>query len=282
MYIAHKMQKVQDWVTQQWIIFLGRKFNPLKEDWLMGPFGEIAQSYESFIIQLAEKENLTIRRNLQCGGLLSSIELLNLPDNQLKNLSEKIINFYENTTAYKIKFEVKWNPFFKGFAYIINRLFSQRIKQLHIPLKNKVQQNLLGEIIELVDFSNTVKYKIWLRKHENSGEIVFFGIYGTCQLSDEQTCIKAIFPLPKGNATVIMRPSVGKKQELILDASGNKFGKEGFYFLLNDSKNNHWVRFISSFRNKLIISESNKKITAKQLLTLWRLKVAEFYYFIEE
>jgi len=92
------------------------------------------------------------------------------------------------------------------------------------------------------------------------------------------TCVKAIFPLPKGNATVILKPSVGEKNELILDSSGNKFGDAGFYFLLNDSKGNCWSKYIKSFTDKLIVSDENEKLKAKQTLKLWRLKVARFEY----
>lgn len=279
MNLAYTMQKFQDWFTQQWVILTGRKINPSNEKWLMGPFGELNGIGEKFINQLAEKENLSIQRNLRNIGLLASIHQLNLSDVELNKLSQKVIDFYEKTSNYELEFKVKWNPFFKLFGFIINRLFSKRINQLNIPLQNNNQEKLSSEIIQLIDNNtNEVKYTIWLRKVESTGEVIYSGIYGTCTLPSNQTCIKAIFPLPKGNATVIMKASVGKNNELILDSSGKKYGEAGFYFLLSDSKDNYWAKFISSFTDKLIIRENGENLIATQKLKLWNIKVSEFNY----
>ncbi|WP_312089959.1 hypothetical protein [Chryseobacterium sp.] len=279
MNLAYTMQKFQDWFTQQWVIFTGRKFNPIDENWLIGPFGELNGIGEEFISQLAEKENLNIQRNLKSKGLLTSIKQLNLIDEEIKNLSQKVIDFYEKTSNYELAFDVKWNYFFKPFGFIINRLFSKRINQLNIPLQNNNQEKLSSEIIQLTDKNtNETKYTIWLRKVENTGQVIYSGIYGTCKLPSNQTCIKAIFPLPKGNATVIMKPSVGINNELILDSSGQQFGDAGFYFLLKDSKNNYWAKFVSVFTDKLIIRENGENLIATQTLKLWNLTVSEFNY----
>lgn len=279
MNLAYTMQKFQDWFTQQWVILTGQRINPINENWLSGPFGELNGIGEEFINQLAEKENLFIQRNLKSKGLLTSINELNLSDVEIKNLSQKVIDFYEKTSNYELVFDVRWNPFFKLFGYAVNRMFSKRINQLNIPLQNNNQAKLSSEIIQLIDkITNEIKYTIWLRKVENTGQVIYSGIYGTCKLPSNQTCIKAIFPLPKGNATVIMKPSVGKNNELILDSSGKKFGDAGFYFLLNDSKNNYWAKFVSSFTDKLIIRENEENLIATQTLKLWNLKVSEFNY----
>lgn len=280
MNLADTMQKFQDWFTQQWIIICGRKINPSENTWLFGTFGEVNGIGEKFIHQLAEKEDLTIIRKSNSKGLLDSISSLNLSENEIKKLPKNVIDFYEKTSEYKLQLNVKWNPIFKIFGYVVNRLFSQRINQLNIPTNNiQSSENLISEIIELVaKNTNEVKYTIWLRKFQSTGKVIYSGIYTTCLLPSGITCVKAIFPLPKGNATVILKPSVGEKNELILDSSGNKFGDAGFYFLLNDSKGNCWSKYIKSFTDKLIVSDENEKLKAKQTLKLWRLKVARFEY----
>ena len=280
MNLADTMQKFQDWFTQQWVIICGRKINPSENTWLFGTFGEVSGNGEKFIHQLAEKEDLTIIRKSNSKGLLDSILSLNLSENEIKKLPKNVIDFYEKTSEYKLQLNVKWNPIFKIFGYVVNRLFSQRINQLNIPTNNiQSSENLTSEIIELVaKNTNEVKYTIWLRKFQSTGKVIYSGIYTTCLLPSGITCVKAIFPLPKGNATVILKPSVGEKNELILDSSGNKFGDAGFYFLLNDSKGNCWSKYIKSFTDKLIVSDENEKLKAKQTLKLWRLKVARFEY----
>lgn len=280
MNLADTMQKFQDWFTQQWVIICGRKINPSENTWLFGTFGEVNGIGEKFIHQLAEKEDLTIIRKSNSKGLLDSISSLNLSENEIKKLPKNVIDFYEKTSEYKLQLNVKWNPIFKIFGYVVNRLFSQRINQLNIPTNNiQSSEDLISEIIELVaKNTNEIKYTIWLRKFQSTGKVIYSGIYTTCLLPSGITCVKAIFPLPKGNATVILKPSVGEKNELILDSSGNKFGDAGFYFLLNDSKGNCWSKYIKSFTDKLIVSDENEKLKAKQTLKLWRLKVARFEY----
>ena len=280
MNLADTMQKFQDWFTQQWVIICGRKINPSENTWLFGTFGEVSGIGEKFIHQLAQKEDLTIIRKSNSKGLLDSISSLYLSENEIKKLPKNVINFYEKTSEYKLQLNVKWNPIFKIFGYVVNRLFSQRINQLNIPTNNiQSSENLTSEIIELVaKNTNEVKYTIWLRKFQSTGKVIYSGIYTTCLLPSGITCVKAIFPLPKGNATVILKPSVGEKNELILDSSGNKFGDAGFYFLLNDSKGNCWSKYIKSFTDKLIVSDENEKLKARQTLKLWRLKVARFEY----
>ncbi len=280
MSLADTMQKFQDWFTQQWVIICGRKINPSENTWLFGPFGEVSGIGEKFIHQLAQKEDLTIIRKSNSKGLLDSISSLYLSENEIKKLPKNVINFYEKTSEYKLQLNVKWNPIFKIFGYVVNRLFSQRINQLNIPTNNiQSSENLTSEIIELVaKNTNEVKYTIWLRKFQSTGKVIYSGIYTTCLLPSGITCVKAIFPLPKGNATVILKPSVGEKNELILNSSGNKFGDAGFYFLLNDSKGNCWSKYIKSFTDKLIVSDENEKLKARQTLKLWRLKVARFEY----
>ncbi len=280
MNLAFKNQKFQDWFTQQWVILWGRKINPSEYSWLIGHFGELNGIGEDFIYQLSEKENLRIIRNSKSKGLLQSISNLNLTENENKKLSQRVIDFYEKTADYKLQLNVQWNPFFKLFGFLVNRLFSERINQLNIPTENiKESEKLLSEIIELVSKENEeVKYTIWLRKFQSSGKIIYSGIYSTTTLPSGTICIKAIFPLPNGNATVILKPTVGDKNELILDSSGEKFGEAGFYFLLNDSKGNYWSQYIQSFTDKLIVSEDQENLIARQTLKLWNLKVANFEY----
>jgi hypothetical protein len=155
---------------------------------------------------------------------------------------------------------------------------------LYIPTKNlKQSESLKSEIINLLDpITNEIKYTIWYRTFKSTGQVVYSGVYSTCILPTGKTCVKAVFPLPKGNATVIMTPSVQNNGSLTLDSSGKRFGDAGFYFLLQDAKGNYWAQFIKSFRDKLIIGQENETLVAEQTLTLWHQKVLTLNYKIKE
>lgn len=280
----HSNQNFQDWITQQWVIRFGKKINPKQNEWLLGPFGKTDGIGEKFIQQLAEKENLVIDKSNHKKGLLQSINQLNLTEEEQNELSKEVIDFYENTGNYNLDLDVKWNPYFRMFGGLLKILFSNRIEQLNIPMDNRENSKALkSEIIQLIDEkSQTVKRIVWLRTFIESKQVVYSGVYETCTIPSGRTCIKAIFPLPNGSATVILNPSVGKKGELILNSSGKKIGDSGFYFLLQDAQNNVWAKFVKSFKDELIVCSKNEKITAIQTLTLWNLKVLTFTYNIQK
>jgi hypothetical protein len=278
MALAVPMQKFQDWFTQQWVIIRGRRIDPEDVPWLIGPFGKIGEIGEVFIEQLADKEGLLIRRQLN--GLIPSIGHLNLPEPDVARLSKSVIDFYENTANFELALSVTWTPLFRTLGILLNKAFSNRINQLNIPTRDiDGSESLISEIITLVDpRTDEVKHTIWFRKLESNGQVVHSGVYGTCVLSSGETCVKAVFPLPQGNATVLLTPSVGADGELVLDSSGKNFGDAGFYFLLEDSRGDLWSQYIRSFRDQLTIRAENDRLSAEQTMTLWNRTVLTFKY----
>lgn len=277
---ASPMQKFQDWFTQQWVIIRGRKIDPEEHAWLMGPFGEVGGIGGAFIDQLAEKEGLLVRRDNHSGGLIKSVDDLDLSEVERARLSSQIIDFYENTASFRLSLSVAWNPFFRTLGILTSKLFSNRLDQLNIPTSNvEDSESLTSEIVTLTDpASNETRYTVWFRTVEASGQVVYSGVYGTCTLPSGKVCIKAAFPLPNGNATVIMIPEVGPNGELILESTGKRFGDAGFYFLLKDSRGRLWSQFVRSFRDRLTVRAEGEGLVAEQTLTLFNLRVATFKY----
>lgn len=281
---AKKNQSIQDWITQQWVILFGQRIDNKKHQWLLGPFGRTKGIGLKFIEQLIKDESLLVDSKSNEKGLIESISHLKLSDDDLIRLSPEVVDFYEKTSQYTLVLKANWNPLFKVFGYLVSVIFSKRIEQLNIPIKNLQNgSDLTSEIIKLLDSkTNEVKRTIWLRTLKSTGKVVYSGVYEICTLPNKEPCIKAIFPLPNGNATVILSAKVGEKGELILDSSGQKIGDNGFYFLLKDSKGQLWTKFIKSFKDKLVVKSTNGSLTATQTLTLWSLKVVEFKYQIKK
>lgn len=277
-------QNFQDWVTQQWVIFFGKKINSQEYEWLLGPFGNANETGEKFISQLAEKENLLLSKSNKSIGLIESIEHLELSSFELNRLSKNVSDFYENTSNYELYLTTKWNPFFLIFGYLLIKLFSNRLEQINIPLRNnKNSQEMNSKIVQLTD-KNTKKVKrtIWFRTLKQTNQVVYLGVYETCKIPNGKVCIKAIFPLPNGNATVILQPVIGENGELILKSEGKKIGDSGFYFILEDNNGNLWTKFIKSFKDSLTVLSENGKITAIQKLTFYGFNVLKFNYEIKK
>ena len=170
--------------------------------------------------------------------MLHSIKQLNLDEKELNKLSKNVIDFYENTSNYDFDLKVKWNPLFKVFGILLKILFSNRIEQLNIPMSNNKESTALkSEIIHLVnEKSKEVKRTIWLRTFKKSEQVVYSGIYETCTIPNGQNCIKAIFPLPNGSATVILNPTVTEKGELIFNTYYSERGVKEFAEFLDRNR----------------------------------------------
>ena len=282
--IAKPLQAIQDWLTQQWVIISGRRIEPDSESWLMGSFGKPGGIADEFVAQLAEEEGLVIQRNQTTYGLIPSFKKLNLPEARLEHLAKEVIDFYENTPKYELELIVKWNPFFRIWGKLVNALFSRRIKQLHIPTTSlDSSSGLTSEIIALTEpLSGKPKYIIWYRTLESGKKVLYSGVYSLCSLPSGKVCVKAVFPLPNGNATVILSPNIGEEGEFILESSGKRFGDAGFYFLLQDSRGKNWATYIKSFRDKLSVYSIDGQIFAEQVLTLGHLRVVSFTYTIQK
>jgi hypothetical protein len=66
----------------------------------------------------------------------------------------------------------------------------------------------------------------------DTGRTIYTGFYMTARVPHSDTpCIKVIFPMPNGNATVILRPSLEEQGNLRLSSKGTVFGGAGFYRL---------------------------------------------------
>jgi hypothetical protein len=283
MSIAFPFQKFQDWFSQQWVIWRGRKLDFSQSEWLLGPFGNLNGIGKEFIQQLADKENLMIVKT-NSSGLISDMKSLINQKDDFDRLDVSIIDFYQNTASYELDLTVKWNSFFRFFGWLLKIFFSNRINQLNIPLSNKKNNETLeSEIIQLI-FPDTkkVKYTFWIRSLHKSQKVIYTGIYGITELLNGETYVKTIFPLPNGSATVLLKPTVNRQGDLILDASGNHFGDAGFYFLMKDSKEQIWSRYIPSFKDKLQISFEGDKLIAKQMMKLWGMTVVDFEYLINK
>jgi hypothetical protein len=73
-------------------------------------------------------------------------------------------------------------------------------------------------------------YAGWLRKNNATGEIIYAGFYTTClPPAYRGRCVKVVFPLPHGSATVILKPLNGPDGSLKLVSKGRRFGGPGYY-----------------------------------------------------
>ncbi|AKA34803.1 hypothetical protein [Flagellimonas lutaonensis] len=273
---------LQDKITQVWVKTTGRRIDAKDFAWLIGPVGDTDIIKDTFVTKLAKEENLEICKNLPASGLLEQIEELGLTDEEMRRLNPRVADFYENTSEYEFEMWSEWKGFFKPFGKILSSVFSKRLQQLNLPLKAiDTAKGLKSEIIKLkCKETQKTKWTIWYRIIKSTDDVIYSGIYTTCKNPNHKTpLLKVIFPLPNGNASVVMKKNIEEDGALLLSSDGKKFGDNGFYFTLTDHKGNYWARFVKSMHEWIRVYEDEENILrADHHLNFYGFRFLDLHY----
>ncbi len=189
-------------------------------------------------------------------GLLDDFKILVSTSNDGPRLNKRIIEFYEKTSNFNFEIWSEWCGFFRPFGWLLSRIFSIRLQQLNLPLHSMdAAKGIQSHIIKLTEKnSDFTKWTIWYRILRSSNNVIYSGVYTTCEVPNfPGRLLKIIFPLPNGNATVIMKKEILADGSLRLSSDGKKFGDNGFYFLLTDHKGKYWARFVRSMHEWITV-----------------------------
>lgn len=275
-----------DRITQKWVKWTGRQIDSIHSNWLLGPIGSPDLIGDKFIHKLAETEKLDIRKNVVGSGLMDDFSVLDLDSKTMARLHPEVINFYEHTSDYDFEIWSEWKGVFRPFGWLLAIIFSRRLQQLNLPLSSMDSaKGIQSNIIKLHDpNSASNKWTIWYRILKSTGNVIYSGVYTTTTLPrKEGRFLKVIFPLPNGNATVIMRVEVLEKGELLLSSDGRKFGDNGFYFTLTDHKGKYWARFVRSMHEWIKVYVDDQQILrADHHLKFWGFPFLELHYKIQK
>ncbi len=281
MTFAYPSQKLQDWLSQGWCIATGQRFDSNEMGWLKGPFGNVDVIEDKYIALLAEREGLEVHANLPGAGIVESmLELISEPE-IFAQIKPEIVDFYENTANYEFEVWTQWCQLYRPFAGMLASLYSRRLQQLNLPQRPlDTSRGIKSTIFKLIDpQTGNTRYTVWFRRLKSTGEVVYSGIYGTCKAPNGESLLKVVFPLPRGNATVVMRPEVDSEGALTLVSRGERIGDPGFYFLLVDSKDRQFVRYIPTLQEtiRVFVDEENV-LRADHILNLRRCTALHLHY----
>lgn len=200
--------------------------------WLDGPVGGpfIGDSpYE----ETARNEGLTLRRQSGSGGLLPDFDTLTSPSFDPRAVDPRIRDFYEGTAGFKLD---TWaTTYFPAriALWLLVQTISRRVDQLNFPLDGlEMAKGMTSEIVLLQRPDGSVRYTGWFRCLRSSGRSIYTGFYSTEDIpGHDGPCVKVVFPMPNGNATVLLRPENMEHGGLRLVSAGSRFGDVGFYRL---------------------------------------------------
>lgn len=280
MQFSYPSQRLQDWLSQCLCIATGRRIEPSQYDWLMGPFGNVDVIEDRYVEDLARVEGLTIEKNRPGMGIVESLDCLGFDAQERAKLRPEVADFYEHTFNYEFEVWTQWCQFYRPFAGMLARLYSRRLQQLNLPLAPlDTSRGIRSQIYKLVDAAGRTRYTIWYRHLKSTQEVIYSGIYGHCKLPSGEPVLKVVFPLPRGNATVLMKPTVDDDGALVLTSSGERLGDSGFYFLLTNSKGKFFVRYLPTLRESIrVFVDEEGVLRADHILRLRKSKALHLHY----
>ena len=273
---------LSDWSTQLWVRASGRRVSLDEHPWLAGPIGDTVRIGGECFRQLAERDSLRLVEGEGTRGILPDIRCLDGEPFRSTTLAGGVRQFYEQTAGYELDAWAQWCGAFKPFGWLLAVLFSRRLQQLNVPLSGlDTSRGMTNEVWHLVDpASGLVRHVAWVRHLGGSGATVYAGSYGPCRMPGwPGTCLKVTFPLPNGNAMVIMKPSAGDDGSLTLTSSGERFGDPGFYFTVVHGDGSVSARHVRTMRETIRVFEGAAgEARADHTLRIWGLVFLRLHY----
>lgn len=210
----------------------GRRVRKSDVPWLTGPVGgdHIGdRPYE----ETAAAEGLHLERHAESGGLIPCFDVLRSEDFDPDRVHPQIRDFYEGTAGFTID---TWSTTYfpaRIALWLLVQTISRRVDQLNFPLDGlESARGMESEIVLLRREDGTIKYTGWFRRLRQSGRSIYTGFYMPQAIPNcSGRCVKVVFPMPQGNATVFLRPENAPHGGLRLISAGSAFGDVGFYRL---------------------------------------------------
>jgi hypothetical protein len=228
--IARIVGRVGAWFIYALIWLFGRTHRRADIGWLMGPLGGKTIGDAPYR-EVADQEGLTVERAARDGGLVPSFEQLRSDAFDPDRLRPQIRDFYERTTQYAMDvWSQTYFPASIGLWLLVTTI-SRQVNQLNFPLSPlETAHGLKSEIISMRRADGSVRYTGWFRTIGDEARVLYTGFYMTERAPHASgPCVKVVFPMPRGNATVVLRPEVQPDGSFVLDSSGRRFGDAGFY-----------------------------------------------------
>ena len=270
-----------DWTTQRWVQITGRRIKLAGADWLSGPSGSPRGIGPKFFDDLATRTGLQIRQDGQARGLIPEFSLLAADDFDPALVHPRVRAFYEQTSLYDMDIWSEWYGVFQPFGRLLALLFSRRLQQLNVPLSPlDTSLGILSEIAQFVHpDTGEAAYTTWVRQLVGSGNVIYAAAYSLSDIpSRAGLCVKVLFPLPNGNAIVLMSPQAHDDGSFSLVSSGDRFGDPGFYFTVHADAGHVWARYLPSLKEIITVYESGESVRADHRLMLWGKQFLRLHY----
>lgn len=247
----------------------------------MGPIGAEDIIADKFFHEIAEKENLEILEDLPGAGLLESMDDLGFEEDERLRLNKQVRDFYEHTSNYNFEVWSEWRGLFKPFGSLLHVLFSKRLQQLNLPMSSiDTAKGMKSQVIKLKRKDQSTAYTVWYRIIKSNKNVIYSGVYDTCDHPNHtKPLLKVVFPLPNGNASVVMKKEVKEDGSLLLSSDGKRFGDHGFYFTLTNHNGKYWAKFVRAMHEWIHVYEDEEGVLrADHNLNFYGVRFLDLHY----
>ncbi|MDB5306916.1 MAG: hypothetical protein JWO38_1118 [Gemmataceae bacterium] len=281
MWLGESRGNSVDWATQKWVQATGRRVDLAEHPWLDGPVGSTRGIGADYFDRWAAAAGLRVTRHRSGKGLLPSFAALAGGGFDPAAVDPAVGEFYERAADFDPDVWSEWSGLFRPFASLVTALFSRRLGQLNLPLDPlDASWGMTSEVIEVADpASGQVRANAWVRTLVKTGGIVYVGSYSVAAMPGAAgPCVKTVFPLPNGNAVVILRPHAEPDGSLVLASAGRRFGDPGFYLVVHGPGGVR-ARYVRSFRERIRVYPAGKGVVrADHTMSLWGLQCLHLHY----
>ncbi len=272
------------WIIYALIWSFGRRYSADEISWLVGPLGGKSigdRPYE----ETAAAEGLTLIRDASEGGLIPHFEALRSATFAPERVNPRIRDFYEHTHRYALD---TWaTTYFPAriALWLLVATISRRVDQLNFPLNGlDTAYGMTSEIILLRKPDGEIRYTGWFRKLARGDQVIYTGFYMTQKVPRvDGACVKVVFPMPNGNATVILRPEHDTADGMRLISAGRRFGDAGFYRMQRSSAGRLRVWRVQTLHERFeLFVDEEQTVRCEHAIRFLGLPVLTLHYKISE
>lgn len=280
-WLGEKRGNLSDWTTQQWVRATGRRLELKDNLWLDGPVGGTRLIGKQFFADYAAKHRFVLIE-AGCRGLTPDFSALEEDNPQIASVAQPVREFYERTSEFDLDVWSQWHGFFRPFGKALSVIFSRRLQQLNVPLSPMdTAKGMTSSVLEMRDCeSGRFAHAAWVRELLATGNVIYAGSYSICRIPGHPSpCVKVVFPLPNGNAIVIMKAEAGTDGALSLRSMGNGFGEPGFYFTVHEGNGIVRTRYVGSMREEIrVYAAEPGTVRADHTLWIWGAEFLRLHY----
>jgi hypothetical protein len=280
-WLGEKRGNLSDWTTQQWVRATGRYIKLADYLWLDGPIGDTRKIGKQFFEEYAARNQFEMVTS-GCRGLLPDFGLLEEGNSDIASVARPVRDFYESTSDFDLDAWSEWHGLFRPFGKALSLIFSRRLQQLNVPLSAMdSSKGMTSCVLQMRErASGRVRHTAWVRELIATGNVIYAGSYAISRIPGHPSpCVKVVFPLPNGNAIVLMKAEWQTDGSLSLKSVGNKFGDPGFYFVVHQGNGMIWARYVPSMQEEIRVYPAEiDTVRADHTLWFWGRAFLRLHY----